>query len=204
MTRKLFTLSGAVALIGGLTLAVASFSPGNAAPSAPPAPGANLGSAVSALNRGAAAADTLPAELMALPVAARFESAATPRARKVGESLGRTYWVVPGQRGEVCLVAASGSGETFESAGTCTDRSQLARGGIWFSETTASGDQQVSLLVPDSVTSVRSARGSASVSGNFAVVDVPSTGGAAALTVTDVSGAAYGLDLGNLTSPAGS
>jgi hypothetical protein len=96
----------------------------------------------------------------------------------------------------------SGSGDSFGAAGTCAPHSELEKGGVWFSqEIGTSNVDRVALLLPDTVKAVKNGQGKiSSVSGNFAVIDVPESEDVV-LIETDLSGRTSEIDLGDLMSP---
>lgn len=102
---------------------------------------------ISALKRAPGAADTLPAALLALPIAERFADPAD--ARRVATVGRRSYYLIPGRDDSVCLVYTSGTGTDLVSAGACGARAAFLSNGIWFSEVLSQDRVELSLVVPD-------------------------------------------------------
>lgn len=198
---RLTGIAVGTAAVGALALTVSMFSASSALPGAS-GDRAPFGTSVAGLSRAANADDSLPADVLALPAASRFDPTQRANVRRVGESGNRSYWAVPGRGGELCLIATSGSGATFDSAGTCAPRSQLAQGGIWFSETNGTtGDQTLAVLTPDGVAQVATPAGQkVPVQQNFAVVNLPAAG-SPTLRMIDRAGAGRQLVVGRLTHP---
>lgn len=199
-SRSYAGLAAVVIVLGGAAVTLSSLISGSAQPalSTP-----DFGVTIAAGSRTARPEDTVPKEILALPAAAKFDTALIGQARQIANHDGRAFWLIPGQAGQLCLIAASGSGDTFESAGTCAPRSQLKKGGIWFSEVDGNGDNQVALLTPDTVTKISTSIGrETAVTGNFAVLTVPKGTGDQQLSVVSASGSTASLDLGPLSPPA--
>ena len=110
---------------------------------------------VSALHRPVGKADpVLPKEIFSLPIAEYLATDAASTGRLLQMVDGRSYWVVPGQSSTLCLLATSGTGTTFESAGTCGPATQLKSGSIWFSEDRSDTTTAIAMLLPDSMNKV--------------------------------------------------
>lgn len=188
------------AVLGATAIALAGYAATQASP-LPADGGASNGTftgTLSALTRPATAEDALPPELLKLPIA---ESLSTGGTRRLGDLRGRTFWAVPGLNGELCFLASSGSGDTFESAGTCADPAQLKQGGIWFSEVSGERTQSVSILLSDGVQTVGEPSGRlVDATNNIAVVDVVASNDSS-ITLTDTAGGSHSLNLGDLTPP---
>ncbi|HSO05486.1 MAG TPA: hypothetical protein VLQ92_13455 [Candidatus Limnocylindrales bacterium] len=199
--RSYGALAAATIVVGGVAIALSTLTSGSATPATTTQ--ANFGVGLSAGVRPAQPEDSVPKEVLALPAASQFDKALIGQARQVATQNGRGYWLIPGQSGQLCLIAASGEGDTFESAGTCAPRTQLAKGGIWFSEVDGNGDNQVAILAPDTINQFRTANGRATtVNENFAIVTVPKGTANQWLYVVSSTGDSGSLELGPLSPPA--
>jgi hypothetical protein len=109
----------------------------------------------------------------------------------------RTYFVVPGKAGTICLFYASGSGSDLESGGTCADATLLRSQAIYLSEAQPDGTSLVSLLLSDGYSEIKSGGARAEVRNNVAILH----GATDVVTATGPGTAPATIELGPQTPP---
>lgn len=133
--------------------------------------------ALALLGRAPTASDRLPAAVLASPAARQFGN--TSAARLAATIGNRSYFVVPGSDGSVCLIFSEGSGATATNGGTCADRALLRTGAVYLSEPLPDGTTTVAGIVSDGVRRASAGSAMATVRNNVFVIQ-----GAAASRIT--------------------